>query len=157
MDHARRKWVVALDAGDVRAAIVVKLMGGLYAVEAEARAQGLGPDALLELRREKSRPIMEQLRRVIGDLAKGALPKSPRGKATTYTINQWPTLEVFLDVPRRRARVPGEHPHRAAATPDGPRPEELPCSPAPTTAARRVAILQTFVVNCNLAKVPMWQ
>jgi len=153
MDHARRKWVVALDAGDVRAAIVVKLMAGLYAVEAEARAQGLGPDALLERRREKSRPIMEQLRRVIGDLAQGVLPKSPLGKATTYAINQWPTLEVFLDdgrVPlsnahverQQRRTVLGRKNYLFSGSDDG---------------ARRLAILQTFVVNCDLAMVSMWQ
>lgn len=153
MDHARRKWMVALDAGDARAAIVVKLMAGLYAVEAEARAQGLGPDALLERRREKSRPIMEQLRRVIGDLAQGALPKSPLGKATTYAINQWSTLEVFLDdgrVPlsnvhveqQQRRTVLGRKNYLFSGSDDG---------------ARRLAILQTFVVNCDLTKVPIWQ
>jgi len=154
MDHARRKWVVALDAGDARAAIVVKLLAGLYAVEAEARAQGLSPDALVARRHEKSRPIMAQLRRVIGDLAAGASPKSPLGKATTYAINQWPTLEVFLDdgrVPlsknahverQQRRTVLGRKNYLFSGSDDG---------------ARRLAILQTFVVNCDLAKIPMWQ
>ena len=153
MDHARRRWVVALESGDARAAIVVKLMADVYAVEAAARADKLGPDELLERRRAKSRPIMDRLKRVIADLAVGALPKSPVGKATTYAINQWPTLEVFLDdgrVPlsnahverQQRRTVLGRKNYLFSGSDDG---------------ARRLAILQTIVVNCNLAKVPMWQ
>jgi hypothetical protein len=152
MDHSRRKFVVAMEAGDARAAIIVKLMAGLYAVEADARARGLGPDALLERRHATSRPIMAQLQRVIADLHGGALPKSPLGKATTYAINQWSTLEVFLDdgrVPlanahverQQRRTVLGRKNYLFSGSDDG---------------ARRVAILQTFVINCELAKVSMW-
>src|SRR5205085_11357383 len=107
-DHARRKFVKALEAGDARAALPVKIYGDVYAVERQALVEKLDPDALRARRQEKSRPLMEQLQRVIADLHATATPKSPLGKATTYAINQWATLIVFLDdgrVPLSNIRV----------------------------------------------------
>jgi transposase len=153
MDHARRRWVTALEAGDVRAAIVVKLMADVYAVEADARARKLGDAELLALRHAKSRPIMDRLQRVIADLHAGALPKSPLGKATTYAINQWSTLVVFLDdarVPLSNIQVEQQQRRPVLARKNF-------LFSGSDDGARRVAILQTIVVNCALAKVPIWQ
>jgi transposase len=152
MDHSRRKFVKALEGGDVRAAVVVKLMRDLYAVEEQARMEKLDAEALRVRRQERSRPLMDRLHRVIADLHAGVVPKSPLGKATTYAINQWPTLEVFLDdgrVPIANAHVErqqrrtaiGRHNYLFAGNDEG---------------ARRLAILQTIVVNCDLLGISMW-
>lgn len=152
MDHCRRRFVKALQGGDARAALVVKYFADIYAIEAEARAQQLGFDALLALRQQKSRPMMERLQRVIADLHAVALPKSPIGKATRYAINQWPTLIVFLDdarvplanahVERQQRRIAlGRKNYLFSGSHDG---------------ARRLAIVQTIVVNCDLLGISMW-
>jgi hypothetical protein len=84
MDHSRRKFRDALDAGDARAAVVVSLMRDLYEVETRARAVGASLDDLAFRRRVHSRPIVDRLHELIADLHKTATPKSPLGKATTY-------------------------------------------------------------------------
>jgi transposase len=86
----------------IGAAHVLVLMQKLYAVERKAREEGLGTDALLQLRQTQSKPLMDELKAVVARLHRTAVPKSALGKATTYTINQWDTLTVFLD----DARVP---------------------------------------------------
>lgn len=152
MDHCRRRFVRAMEAGDARAALVVKLLRDLYAIEAQARAAGLGPDALLRRRQEASRPVMDQLHRVIADLHAGAVPKSPLGKATTYAINQWTTLQVFLDdgrVPLSNAHV--ERQQRRAAVG-----RKNYLFSGNDEGARRLALLQTVVVNCDLLQISMW-
>jgi transposase len=57
--HARRYFVKALDGGDDRAALVIGAFKGLYQVEEEAR--DLSADARLELRRERSSPIYDDI------------------------------------------------------------------------------------------------
>jgi hypothetical protein len=141
-----------MEAGDARAALVVMLQRDLYAIEARARVEGLDPDALLCRRQEQSAPIMKRLHTVIAELHRDAVPKSPLGKATTYAINQWNTLAVFLldgRVPLANAHVERQQRGTAllrknclfAGSDDG---------------ARRLAILQTAVVNCNLLGISMW-
>ena len=151
-DHARRKFVKALDAGDMHAALVIKLYADLYAVEARARKDRLGPDALLARRQEHSRPIMTRLHRVIGDLHLNATPKSHMGKATGYAIRQWPTLTVFLDdgrVPIANIHVERQHRRTALG-------RKNYLFAGSHEAARRLAILQTIVVNCDMLGISMW-
>jgi transposase len=147
MDHARRRFVVALEAGDARAAVAVSLFKQLYAVERAAREAGDDPAALHARRQRDSRPLVDRLHLVIGKLAPQAVPKSPLGKAVTYAINQWDTLKVFLDDPRvplsnaqverhQRRTAIGRKNYLFAGSDEG---------------ARRLAILMTLVVNCELA------
>jgi transposase len=149
MAHCRRYFIKALDAKDLRAAVVVKLIGTLYEVEAQARADGLGPDDLLARRQALSRPVMDRLQQVISELHGQAVPKSPMGRATTYAINQWPTLGVFL----RDGRVPidnlhVERAHRKIALG---RKNYLFCGS--DEGARRHAIISTVLGNCALCGV----
>lgn len=152
MDHCRRKFVKALEAGDVCAAVVVKIMQDIYAVEERARLEKLDAAALRARRQEQSRPLMERLHRIIADLHATTVPKSLLGKATTYAINQWTTLEVFLDdgrvpianihVERQQRRTAlGRKNYLFAGNDEG---------------ARRLAILQTIVINCDLLGISMW-
>jgi len=153
MDHCRRRFVTALDAGDARAAVVVAVLRGIYAVESQARADGVDLEELLRRRQRDSRPLIERLHRVIGDLAGRATPKSPLGKAVTYAVNQWSTLIIFLDDPRvplsnahverqQRRTAIGRRNFLFAGSDDG---------------ARRFAILHTLIVNCDLVGAPPFE
>jgi hypothetical protein len=96
---------------------------------------------------------MDRLQRMIADLHAGAVPKSPLGKATTYAINQWSTLVVFLDdarVPLSNIQVEQQQRRPVLARKNF-------LFSGSDDGARRIAILQTIVVNCALAKVPIWQ
>ena len=153
MDHARRPFVKALDAGDARAVVVVSVLSEIYAVEAQARADGVDFNELHRRRQRDSRPLVDRLHLIIGDLAGRATPKSPLGKAVTYAVNQWSTLIVFLDDPRvplsnahverqQRRTAIGRKNFLFAGSDDG---------------ARRFAILHTLIVNCDLVGVPPFE
>jgi transposase len=153
MDHGRRKFRDALDSGDLRAAVIVSLMRDLYAVEERARAAGASLDDLAFRRRAHSRPIVERLHQLIAELHAKVTPKSPLGKATTYAINQWATLTAFLDDPRiplsnihveqqQRRTALGRKNFLFAGSDDG---------------GRRLAILQTLVVCCDLVEAPPYE
>jgi transposase len=94
--HVRRKFVEA-EPHYLRARLAVDMIGELYAVEAEAREKGITGEALLLLRCEKSKPVVEKLRAWM--LAERALPSSGLGIAIGYADGIWPGLVRFLDDP----------------------------------------------------------
>ena len=57
LGHCRRKFVAALDAKDMRAAVPISLFAQLYAIEAKAREDKIGPDELLARRQSLVAPI----------------------------------------------------------------------------------------------------
>ena len=128
-------------------------MRDLYAVEAQARADGVDLDELLRRRQRDSRPLVDCLHHIIGDLAGRVTPKSPLGKAVAYAVNQWSTLIVFLEDPRvplsnthverqqHRAAI-GRRNFLFAGSDDG---------------ARRFAMLHTLIVNCDLVGAPPFE
>jgi transposase len=153
MDHCRRRFILALEAGDARAAVVVSLLREIYAVEAQARADGVDLDELRNRRQSVSRPLVDRVHLIIGDLAGRATPKSPLGKAVAYAVNQWSTLVLFLDDPRvplsnahverqQRRTAIGRKNFLFAGSDDG---------------ARRFAILHTLIVNCDLVGAPPFE
>jgi transposase len=96
--HCRRKFVEAEPHHPVATEMIEKI-GLLYAVEAEVREL---PEAerrmrLGELRREKSKPVVEDIRTWV--TTQSALPRSSLGKAIAYTQNLWPGLVRFLENP----------------------------------------------------------
>ncbi|HID44933.1 MAG TPA: IS66 family transposase [Chromatiaceae bacterium] len=95
--HARRYYVRALDAGDLRAAIPLKLIKKLYKIERKAAKARASPEELLEIRREKSKPLYEELGRFVAKHFETEPPKSPLGKALGYMSRQWVALGRFLE------------------------------------------------------------
>lgn len=98
--HARRKFFEALRAGEPRAKEPVDWINLLFAVEREAKANGIrDPVRLLELRNEKSRPAAELLKAWCekAQLENLGLPKGPLMEGVTYVLNQWATLARFLE------------------------------------------------------------
>lgn len=91
--HARRKIVDAEKSAPEIAEAAVCLMGVLYAVEKEA--QGLSASKRLELRQQKSIPILAELREKILAWKEQLLPKHPMAEACSYILGQWTELTVF--------------------------------------------------------------
>jgi hypothetical protein len=92
--HARRYFVQALDS-DKRAAVAVKWIQDLFMIERAAVDNT--PDDRRAIRLKRSKPILDDLRVWIAATQTAALPKSPLGKALTYSVNQWTPLNRFLE------------------------------------------------------------
>jgi len=99
--HVRRKFHDAEPAWP-QAATMLELIGKLYAVEAEvADLDGDGRRArLAELRRERSKPVVDEIRTWLMNQA--VLPRSGLGKAVGYALTLWDGLVRFAD----DARIP---------------------------------------------------
>jgi transposase len=97
--HARRKFEYALDSDPVRASHMMALWRKLYAVEKRAKTENFTPAELLSLRRSESVAVFEDIKRAVDDYKDVVLPKSPMGKAITYTLNQWDALREYTANP----------------------------------------------------------
>ena len=86
--HIRSKFHDALLAKDLRAAIPLKHLADLYAIEADCKARSLDAAARGEERRRLSVPILDALESWVDATHPKLLPKSPLRRATTYAINQ---------------------------------------------------------------------
>jgi transposase len=95
--HARRYFVKALDAGDKRAALPIAAYKKLYELAREQREQILDPDAVLAQRRERSRPIWDELVSWCTVHKKHEPPSSRLGIALRYFTNHHVALARFLD------------------------------------------------------------
>ena len=67
--------------------------------EYAARGEVLPLEAVLALRQEKSKPILEKLKAWVDELLPGTPPNSALGKALGYTSRQWPKLVRHLEHP----------------------------------------------------------
>ncbi len=92
--HARRYFEQALDQDKARAQYALVRIQQIYAVEREVKL--LSPEQRKELRLEKSLPILNELGKWISAENKHVLPKSSIGKAFTYAINLWDSLQNYL-------------------------------------------------------------
>jgi len=96
--HTRRNFVDAQRANDPDALKVLVQIRAMYRIETEAKTQGLDADAILELRQQRTRPMVEKLRGTLDEWkdSNRLLPKSPLRQAVTYADNQWEALNRFL-------------------------------------------------------------
>jgi transposase len=97
--HARRKFEYALDSDPVRAARLLVLWGKLYEIERRAKEEKYDGAQLLEVRQKEARPILNEIKAVLNEYKDQVLPKSPMGKAITYSLNQWDALLRYCDDP----------------------------------------------------------
>jgi transposase len=94
--HARRKFVEVYKATQSPfAREVIERVAAIYAIEAEVR--GTSAQIRLEVRRERTRPLMEDLRRRLSGTLSQLFPKSPLAEAIRYTLGHWDGLTLFLD------------------------------------------------------------
>jgi transposase len=94
--HSRRK-LVALQDMDCRVAYPLKLIARLYRIEHLADARELMPEGRTELRRERSQPVLEKLKRWFVATSKSELPSSDLAKAAAYPLNHWEALNRFVN------------------------------------------------------------
>jgi transposase len=97
MMHARRYFVEAVDGGDLRALPAVAQIRALYAVERQAKEQGLDPEARRVLRQGEAQPLLAELETWLTTMKPQATPKSPLGRAIAYAQGRWSALTRYLD------------------------------------------------------------
>lgn len=95
--HIRSKFQQALLSKDRRAAIPLKHLIDIYAIEADCKARCLSADDRLEERRRRSLPLLEAFDGWVDTIHPKLLPKSPLRTATTYAINQRPYFRRCFD------------------------------------------------------------
>lgn len=97
--HVRRKFfdVIKASGNSVLARQALKMIKKLYKIEKEARLKSLSADEIKALRQNRSKQIVEDFKTWVDKYAPEVPPTSTLGKAFTYTINEWPKLEVFLE------------------------------------------------------------
>lgn len=103
MGHLRRKVYAARESAPADAQHALDEIRELFRVEATAFDSGIvRTDAHLQLRLERSAPVMERLHAFFEQKKDEHLPKSPLGTAIGYATRQWPRLSLFLT----DARIP---------------------------------------------------
>jgi transposase len=98
--HARRPFVQALEAKDPSSVFFVERFQSLYQIEATARERELTANQRLELRKENSVPILNELHERAQELQLLPLTK-PMEKGVTYLLNQWDKLLVPFELDGR--------------------------------------------------------
>ena len=99
--HARRAFYEALDHAPKEAGWILIQIGHLYQIERRLRKQRAGRALRDAYRSSQSRPICGRIHRVLQRwyLARRFLPQSTMGKAIHYALDQWESLEVYLQDP----------------------------------------------------------
>lgn len=97
--HVRRKFNDALESSPRTAAWMIKQIQLLYRIESRLREQKAGPALRQAVRASQSKPVVERIRKACELLARSNrfLPQSAISRAMTYTKNQMPGLEVYLE------------------------------------------------------------
>src|ERR1039457_1813447 len=97
--HSRRRFVEAtkLNQQDVASARIVAQMAKLFAIDAQARDENMDHAARHVLRMERAPLVLAELKAQIEAASRTALPSSPLGKASSYTLRLWDKLTRFLD------------------------------------------------------------
>jgi transposase len=95
--HARRNFFEAKEQAPRVAGWILKQIGAMYQWEEQLRQSRAGPDLRQAIRASQHRMVVERLQRALNRLQSRYLPQSLMGQAIGYALNQWPTLERFLD------------------------------------------------------------
>jgi transposase len=99
--HARRKVLDALKLSpdDRLARQLVARIDQLFSIDAEARNAGLEDAVRHALRQERSRPLLDVIKKEMETARAAVLPSSALGKAIGYTLSLWYKLTRFLEHP----------------------------------------------------------
>jgi len=101
LTHMRRYFSEAarLAPEDPHPTRVLRKIAQIYAIEQQARDQGLGAEQRQALRQQQSVGLMGQLKDLIVEIRAlpSTIPRSALGKACDYALGQWERLNVFLD------------------------------------------------------------
>lgn len=92
--HARRYFVKAFDAKDLRAAVPISIIKKMYEVERDSKDAEENHDARYQRRQRDLSPLFDELQEWLNEHRKKVPPKSTLGKAITYADNHWDILRV---------------------------------------------------------------
>lgn len=96
MAHIRRKFRECLDKHPRYAALILRLIGNLYACEREYKRLELSPK-LIEVRRSSEVAMqMSHLRKTLEIIRGKTLPSLELHGACNYALNQWVHMEAYL-------------------------------------------------------------
>lgn len=95
--HARRRFVELAQAGDARAAPMVKLIAQLYEIERDATTNQLSADERAVQRRERGDPLLMEIGRLCAHIINTMPPKDELTGAAGYIVNQWDALRRFVE------------------------------------------------------------
>jgi transposase len=102
--HVRRNFVDVISARGKSAnqktgsaEVALDYIGQLYGIERVARGRGLSPPEIVEIRREKAVPILEEFNAWMKKRVGQTPPKGLLGKALNYTLTHWPKLLRYLE------------------------------------------------------------
>jgi transposase len=90
---------VQLNPKDPVATPIVARIDELFAIDAEARLQGMSLEARHAFHQEQSRPLLDEIRKHIEAACFAALPGGALAKACNYTLTVWDKLTRFLEYP----------------------------------------------------------
>jgi transposase len=93
--HARRKFYDAQSTNQQACSEMLLKIQKLYLVEKEAHDYSV--EERYRTRQEKSRPLLEEIKKWLDKQSIIALPKSPLAGAVTYALNNWEALCVYLE------------------------------------------------------------
>jgi transposase len=99
MAHIRREFMNASKVApkDPLPVEVLFQIGVLYEIERQARREQLGPEARLDLRNQRSRPILTALHQRIVAIRQAINPGGALAKACQYALGQWSRMEEYLE------------------------------------------------------------
>lgn len=93
--HARRKFHDARTSDVVHSHAMLAWIQRLYEVERDAKE--MSAEARCALRRERAKPILDDIRAWLDAESPQMLPKSPIGEAVQYIMNQWEALGRYVE------------------------------------------------------------
>jgi transposase len=109
--HVRRKFVEVISASGKRKGVkgrtgnaekAIDYIAKLYAVEKDAREQGLNDKELCDKRREKAGPILSEFKEWLEKTYLLTPPRGLLGGAISYALKQWDRLTRYLEDGRIR-------------------------------------------------------
>lgn len=95
--HGRRRLVEAARAGDAIALEGVRLIAPVFAIERESTLAGDTAEQRRARRDQKTRPVLDELRRWLDHQRERIPPKTPLGRGLGYLHRQWHRLLLFLE------------------------------------------------------------
>jgi hypothetical protein len=96
--HGRRQFTDIFEAFPVECRHVIDELKRIYQHDAQARAEGMDPQARLAFHQEKSGPVMAALKKWMESQLTDKLvePNGGAGKAINYFLKRWDRLTLFL-------------------------------------------------------------
>lgn len=98
--HARRYFADIVKANKKKkgkANEAIGIIAKLYAIEKKLKESKASVDEVFQARQQKAKPILDELKQWLLTLKPKVPPKSPLGKAITYSLKHWTSLNRYID------------------------------------------------------------